>query len=144
MEAKPNCPKCHASTVDRNGKILGKQRYRCKECGFQFTRTTARGRPAHEKALAVTLYTTMGLSLSAIARLFHVSPPAVLRWVRNFAERIYEKPEPGEVVIVELDEMWHFLISKKTNFGSGKPIVVIPVNSSTGNVEGVIRLLSTD
>ena len=143
MEANPNCPKCHASAVYRNGKVLGKQRYRCKECGFQFTRTTPRGRPAHEKALAVTLY-TMGLSLSAIARLFHVSTPAVLRWVRNFAERVYEKPEPGEVVIVELDEMWHFLTSTKTNFGSGKRIVVIPVNSSTGNVAGVIRLLSTD
>ena len=40
MEANPNCPKCHASAVYRNGKVLGKQRYRCKECGFQFTRTT--------------------------------------------------------------------------------------------------------
>ncbi len=112
MEAKPDCPKCHASTVYRSGKILGKQRYRCKNCGFQFTRTTPRGRPASEKALAVTLY-TMGLSLSAIARIFHVSPPAVLRWVRNFAERVYEKPEPGESIIAELDEMWHFLKSKK-------------------------------
>ncbi|WP_206215237.1 IS1 family transposase [Desulfovibrio sp. ZJ200] len=112
MEAKPDCPKCHACTVYRSGKILGKQRYRCKNCGFQFTRTTPRGRPASEKALAVTLY-TMGLSLSAIARIFHVSPPAVLRWVRTFAERVYEKPEPGEAIIVELDEMWHFLKSKK-------------------------------
>ncbi|WP_206215235.1 helix-turn-helix domain-containing protein [Desulfovibrio sp. ZJ200] len=143
MEAKPDCPKCHASTVYRSGKILEKHRYRCKNCGFQFTRTTPRGRPASEKALAVTLY-TMGLSLSAIARIFHVSPPAVLRWVRNFAERVYEKPEPGEAIIVELDEMWHFLKSKKRNFGSGKPVVVIPVNSSTGNVAGVIRLPSTD
>ncbi|WP_297828536.1 helix-turn-helix domain-containing protein, partial [uncultured Desulfovibrio sp.] len=84
MEAKPNCSKCHAGAVYRNGKVLGKQRYPCKECEFQFTRTTPRGRPAHEKALVVTLY-TMGLSLPAIARLFHVSTPAVLRWVRNFA-----------------------------------------------------------
>ncbi|WP_165067674.1 IS1 family transposase [Desulfovibrio sp. ZJ200] len=80
MEAKPDCPQCHASTVYRSGKILGKQRDRCKNCGFQFTRTTPLGRPASEKALAVTLY-TMGLSLSAIARIFHVSPPAVLRRV---------------------------------------------------------------
>ncbi len=143
MEAKPDCPKCHVSMVYRSGKIPGKQRDRCKNCGFQCTRTTPRGRPASEKNLAVTLY-SMGLSLSAIARIFHVSPPAVLRWVRNFAERVDKKPEPGEAVIVDLDEMWHFLKSKKTNFGSGKPIVVIPVDSSTGNVEGVIRLPSTD
>lgn len=69
-------------------------------------------RMAHEKAFALTLY-TMGLFLSAIDRLFHISTIAVLRWRQNFAERISEKPEPSEVVIVELDEMRHFLTSKK-------------------------------
>jgi hypothetical protein len=68
-----------------------------------------------------------------------VSTPAVLRWVRLFADKIYEKPEPTEAVIVELDEMWHYLVSKKTNSGSGKLIVAVPVDSLTGNVGVVIR-----
>jgi hypothetical protein len=51
--------------------------------------------------------------MNALARLFQVSTPAVLRWIRNFAERVYEKPEPKEAVVVELDEMWHYLHSKK-------------------------------
>jgi transposase len=68
-----------------------------------------------------------------------VSTPAVLRWVRLFAEKVYEKPEPSEAVIVELDEMWHYLGSKKTSFGSGKLIVAVPVGSLTGNVGIVIR-----
>ena len=106
------CPKCQHAHVVKNGNISGKQRYRCKSCGFQFTRMTPRGRPAQEKAMAVLLY-TMGLSVPAIARLFRVSTPAALRWIRNFAERYYEKPKPGEAVIVELDEMWHYLRSKK-------------------------------
>jgi len=54
--------------------------------------------------------------------MFKVSTPAVLRWVRLFAEKTYEKPEPAEAVIVELDEMWHYLGAKKTNSGSGKLI----------------------
>ncbi len=111
-EEKPSCPKCHISEVYRNGKVLGRQREHCKDCGFQFTRTTPTGRPVIEKALAVMLY-TIGLSLYAIARLFDVSTPVGLRWVRNFAERVYEKTEPGEVVIIELDEMWHFLKPQK-------------------------------
>ena len=53
-------------------------------------------------------------------------------------------PSPGEAVIIELDEMWHYLHSKKTNFGYGKLIVVIPVNSSTGNVAIVTRALLHD
>jgi transposase-like protein len=134
----PTCPKCNSEQVVKNGKHLGKQRHRCKLCGFQFTRETPRGRPAKEKALAILLY-TLGLSLSAIARLFKVSTTAVLQWVRLFSEKTYEKPEPYEAVIVELDEMWHYLHSKKTNFGYGRLIVEIPVNSLTGNVGVVIR-----
>ncbi len=30
MEAKPTCPKCHTGTVYLNGKVLEKQRHRCK------------------------------------------------------------------------------------------------------------------
>jgi hypothetical protein len=35
--------------------------------------------------------------------------------------------------------MWHYLRSKKTNFGYGRLIVTIPVNSLTGNVGIVIK-----
>lgn len=87
---------------------------------------------------------TMGLSLNSIARLLSVSTPAVLRRVRLFAEKVYERPEPREAVIVKLDEMWHFLGSKKTRSGFGKLIVAIPVNSLTGSVGLVIKPLSQD
>lgn len=134
----PGCPKCHAEQSVKNGHHLGRQRYRCKACGFQFTRVNPRGRPASEKAAAVLLY-TMGLSLNSIARIFKVSAQSVLRWVRNFAEKTYEKPEPREAVVVELDEMWHYLGSKKTSYGSGKLIVALPVSSLTGNAGLVIK-----
>ena len=49
----------------------------------------------------------------SVIRLFHVSTPVVLRWARNFAECVYEKPEPGEVAVAGPDEMWRFLKSKK-------------------------------
>lgn len=37
----------------------------------------------------------------------------VITDLRIFAEKTYEKSEPREAVIVELDEMWHYLHSKK-------------------------------
>jgi transposase len=76
--------------------------------------------------------------------MFKVTTPAVLRWVRLFAEKTYTKPEPAEAVIVELDEMWHYLGSKKTSSGSGRLIVAVPVSSLTGNVGVVIRKHSHD
>ncbi len=70
------------------------------------------GRPAKEKAMAVTLY-TLGLSMSTIAKLFNVSTIAVLKWIKAFAKANYEKPEPGDATLIELDEKWHYLKSKK-------------------------------
>ena len=134
----PGCPKCQTEQVVKNGQHLGRQRYRCKLCRFQYTRVTPRGHPANEKAAAILLY-TMGLSLNAIARIYKISAQSVLRWVRNFAEKTYEKPEPREAVVVELDEMWHYLGSKKTSCGSGRLIVALPVSSLTGNVGLVIK-----
>ena len=136
-----NCPKCDSCKTVKNGTHLERQRYRCKSCSFQFTRITPRGRPANEKAMAVLLYTS-GLSFNAIARIFNVAASTAMRWVRAFAEKTYEKPTPGHAVIVELDEMWHYLHSKKTNSGSGKLIVAIPVSSLTGNVAIVTKPLS--
>lgn len=138
MNEKPPCPKCQSMEVVKNGKVQGKQRYKCKSCSLQFTRLTPRGRPAQEKAMAVTLY-TLGLSIRAIARLIGVSPTAVLKWIKTFAKTHYEKPAPGDAIIVELDEMWHYLRSKKTSYGSGKPIVEKLESLLTGNVEEEIR-----
>ena len=56
---------------------------------------------------------TLGLSFNAIARIYGVATSTVMRWVRNFAEKTYEKPSPREAVIIEPDEMWHYLHSKK-------------------------------
>ena len=138
MNEKPPCPKCQSIEVVKNGKVQGKQRYKCKSCSLQFTRLTPRGRPAQEKAMAVTLY-TLGLSIRAIARLIGVSPTAVLKWIKTFAKTHYEKPAPGDAIIVELDEMWHYLRSKKTSYRSGKPIVEKLESLLTGNVEEEIR-----
>ena len=112
MNKNPACSRCHSDAVVKNGNILGKQRLKCKACNRQFTRLTPGGRPASEKASAVTLY-AQGLSMCAIARMFHVSPSAVLKWIRNFAREHYEKPVPTSSIAVELDEMWHYLKSKK-------------------------------
>ena len=139
MNENPPCPKCQSIEVVKNGKVQGKQRYKCKSCSLQFTRLTPRGRPAQEKAMAVTLY-TLGLSIRAIARLIGVSPTAVLKWIKTFAKTHYEKPAPGDAIIVELDEMWHYLGSKKTRYGSGKLIVEKLESLLTGNVEEGIRV----
>jgi hypothetical protein len=98
------------------------------------------GKTEKEIMTAVWLY-CHGLSLRAIARFFKVTASAVLKWVRNYARNNHEKPAPkSDAVVVERDEMWRFLFSKKTKSGFGKLIVAIPIHSLTGNVEGGILI----
>lgn len=134
------CKKCGSEKHVKAGFIQGEQRYLCKDCGCKYVPTRHHGKPEKDKLLAVWLY-LHGLSFRTIAKLFKVTPKAICDWVKIYAKENYTKPEPqGEAVIVELDEMWHFLKSKKTKSGYGKLIAAIPVNSSTGNAEAAIML----
>jgi transposase-like protein len=47
------CPKCTHQHVVKAGKARGKQRWLCRGCGYQWTRTTPRRRPLWQKSLAV-------------------------------------------------------------------------------------------
>jgi hypothetical protein len=62
-----------------------------------------------------------------------VSHKAVYDWVRTFVLATYEKPIPHGEIVIELDELWHFLKFKKTSSGSGKPIVALLSSSLIGN-----------
>jgi transposase len=109
------CKKCGGDNYVKAGVVKGEQRYKCKDCGCQFVPTRQRGKTEKESMTAVWLY-CHGLSLRAIAKFFKVTASAVLKWVRSYARNNYEKPVPkSDAVVVELDEMWHFLFSKKQN-----------------------------
>src|SRR3954453_10584177 len=95
----------------KNGFMRGKQRYRCKACGLNFTDTPPRGMPLRVKVEAVLLYLS-GLSMNRTPKRLGVCTPSVRAWIERFAEVYAQKPEPepeGRAVVVELDEMWHFL-----------------------------------
>ena len=116
------------------GFVKTEQRYKCKKCGCQFVPTRNKGRSKEEKLMAVWLY-SHGLSFRAIAKLLKVSARSVFVWLKQFAENNNSKPVPqNKSVIVELDEMWHFLHSKKDKSGFGKLTVEQQNSSSTGNV----------
>jgi len=128
------CKKCGSEKYVKAGFVQGEQRYKCKECGCQFVPTRHRGRPEKDKLLAIWLY-MHGLSFRTIAKLFRITHKSIMDWVKAYAKENYCKPEPqGRAVVIELDEMWHFLRSKKTKYGYGRLIVAIPINSSTGSV----------
>jgi transposase len=106
------CKRCGGSQHVKAGKVRGLQRYRCGECGYFFTDTAPRGKPASMKALAVLLYALGNASFGMIARLLGVSDVAVMKWVRAEAQALPEPAVQSDLLVVTLDEMWHFIQKK--------------------------------
>jgi hypothetical protein len=94
-----------------------------------------------EKLLSLQLYVS-GLSLRRIGYLLQVFQVTIQKWLQKLVLNLCLKLKPeGRALVMELDEMRHYLQSKKTNSGSGKLCVVIPVDSLTGNLGVVIEKL---
>ena len=121
------CKKCRGEEVVKNGHIRGQQRYKCKGCGCSFILGDKRAKPesAAKRALAVILYALGKASYGFIAKLFGVTRAAVLKWIRKEGARIDKPKIPSNIKEMEFDEMWHFIGSKKTSYGSSKPWIVL-------------------
>ena len=121
------CPVRGGAALIRSGHACGRRRWRCEGRGRQFTRTTPCGKPEAMRREAVSLYCT-GLSLNATGKRLGVSAQSVMRRVRDHARRHCPKPEPtaGRAVVVEIDEVWHFVQKKPASSGSGRPSIAAP------------------
>src|SRR3712207_782783 len=102
-------PACCGTVLIKSGHDCGRQRWKCKACGRQFTRTTPRGKPAALKRHAIELY-GLGRSMNAVAEQGGISAQSMVRWGRDHAPHQCLKREPaaGRTAMVEIDEMWHF------------------------------------
>ena len=121
------CKKCESELIVKNGKVRGKQRFLCKKCGYNFIEIDMRKRPqdAAKRALAVILYSMSKASFNFLGKkLFKVSPTTIMNWIKKEAETIEIPASSGDIKEMELDEMWHFIGSKKLKNGSLKPLIV--------------------
>jgi transposase len=106
------CKRCGGSRYVKAGKVRGLQRYRSGGCGYFFTDTAPRGKPASMKVLAVLLHALSNASFGMIARLLGVSDVAVMKWIRAESRTLPEPAVQGDLLVVTLDEMWHFVQKK--------------------------------
>ncbi len=136
------CPKCKEKDKVKNGRAHGKQRYKCKGCGCNYTQSKPPGKPKAMKRKALQLYLE-GLGFSAIGRFLNVSDVSVMRWIRAIAKEVRElrQDTPVEAVkVMELDEMWHFVKKKQGGLGSGLLMIVKEDGPLHSSVEAVINL----
>ena len=133
------CLKCGHEQAVKSGHARGKQRYKCKQCGYQYTRCTPKGRPFKDKVLAVVLFLS-GLSMNATATIVGVSAKTVYMWIKEFYHKYAEMPEPAhDVKEMEIDEMCQYLSKKNSCSGFGKLYVMRLGDLSAGSVDVVIQ-----
>ena len=110
------CPRCKAST--RQHKIgftaAQSQRYKCQHCQKKYTpEPKSRGYPKSLRKLALKMYIE-GINFRRIGRLLNVHHQSVINWVNAYAEELPDAPVPEKTEDVEMDELFTFIGSKKT------------------------------
>ena len=127
-----DCPKCKSENKIRNGFIQKIQRYKCKDCGYNFTvekRSNEYSLSVKKNALQLYLE---GLGFRSIGRILKVSNVTVLNWIRAFGKEVEAlQNESAEIEVVEVDEMHSYIGSKKTTAGFGLLLIDLGRNSST-------------
>jgi transposase len=126
-----DCPRCKNSSHKKNGKIAGRQRYKCYDCGYNYSveiKSTAS--PMSVKRQALQLYLE-GLGFRSIGRFLGVSHVSVQKWIRKFGSELKDLKSENEISIVECDEMHTYIGNKKTTAGSGLLLIEMGRNSST-------------
>jgi transposase len=119
-----SCKRCQSERIVKNGEVRQKQRYRCKDCRYNFIEGDGRVNESLvvKKALAVILYALGKASFTMLGKIFGHSPSLLYRWIVEEATKLPMPAVCGDIREMEFDEMWHFIGSKKT--GSSRRWIV--------------------
>lgn len=90
-----HCPDCYSKKLVKNGfNALGKQMYRCKECGRQFVLNPAKEPISDDKKVLIDQLLLERISLAGIARVVGVSEA----WLQNYVNTKYaQTPREAQV-----------------------------------------------
>jgi len=140
------CKNCKSEKIVKSGKVRGRQRYKCKECGYNFVIGDKRTNEkiAALKALCVLFYSLGKGSYSMLGKLFGRNRSLIYRWIRVAGLNTQEPAISEDIKQIEFDEMWHFIQSKKANFGSSRPLTAVAGKLSPGFSVVVIAQHSDD
>ena len=112
-----HCPKCVSEKFVKSGFTKGKQRYKYKKCGCNFTQSQKKGATLETKIMALKLYLE-GMGFRSIGRVLKVSNVTVLYWLQTLGRYVktyvntHLPDDMRDVDFVEMDEMWHFTVTK--------------------------------
>lgn len=114
-----NCKYCNSQRLVMNGIVLGKQRYRCKDCRRTCREGDDRIVYSNEKRMKVIKCYLEGVGIRSIERLENVPNPLIINWIRNFSKKLQDKlrnqkvsEDIKKIEILEIDELFTYCQKK--------------------------------
>ena len=114
------CPKCECVEAAKNGILKGRQRFRCKKCGYNYTvDKIGKGISTYYVIKALQLYIE-GVSLRELERLLGISHVSVMNWVKKYQVKIPEKNTYHPTYkILNHKELTEFYANRENLTGAG-------------------------
>ena len=130
---KIQCSQCRSERIVKNGHSRhGHQRFKCRACRVTFGDLDHRRVEPGLRENALRHYVE-GVGLRATERLVGVSHNSVMNWVRaEVAGRALAQVDAAQIETIEADELWTYVGKKKSQFGSGGLLIVLPAKYSAG------------
>jgi hypothetical protein len=91
------------------------QRYKCKECSYNFTLGDLRKRRTNEllKVLCILLYRLCNCTYKKLGEICDLAPTTIYDWVNNSAEFPPKIDIDSTLQEVEIGEIWRILVIKQ-------------------------------
>lgn len=114
------CPKCSGEEVSKSGVIVGRQRYKCKNCSYHFSvNKLGRSIDKYYVIKALQLYLE-GISLREIERILGVSHVSVMNWVKQYGIKPLENNSYHPTYkVLSHEELVKFMSSRDQIAGTG-------------------------
>jgi Transposase and inactivated derivatives len=128
LNTECKCPSCSSGLVKKNGHIHnGKQNYRCLGCGKQFVLNPTQKIVDEQTQRLIRKVLLERISLEGVCRVFDVSMPWLLGFIdslivelpQDLNAEVVQEDDEIEVVILEVDELWSYVGSKRNRNGCG-------------------------
>jgi len=117
---KPACPKCDSTEATKSGVVGGRQRYKCKTCGYHYSvDKVGREVSSYYVIKALQLYVE-GVSYREIERLLGVSHVSVMNWVKKYGVRAPRQTDyhPTYKILTQ-KELAEFFLNPQNLKGAG-------------------------
>ncbi|TYP96271.1 Homeodomain-like domain-containing protein [Tenacibaculum adriaticum] len=114
------CPNCNSEKIIKSGIINNRQRYKCKDCKYNFT-VNKLGKKIDDYYVnkALQLYLE-GLTYREIERILGVSHVSIMNWVKKYnIKRPYNVDYHPTYKIYNAEELAKFFQNKSNISGAG-------------------------